>query len=356
MPDYIEDINNGQGKEQYTSRAEENIFRIPTSPAQYAVLQVLNTGGSDNKQSNLIKYKNSIRGSELEIRDEGTRKFDFTSNNAEVTVAIDDIKLLEKNSGAARDFFILLLIKIAQNIHNGIPNKLLVTITPREIIDLGLYSNSQTAKQSFDKAGEILTSIKISGRYKAKSNNYKSYTTDSSLRVLFIGTDSIYGQYTIYLNPLINWELFLNFITPLPKFYFKLARKAKDLLYYIFYMARVNSDKIAKSGKFNISYRAIQAFLGLPSEKNNRYPQRTILEPIEKAITEIEDANFCIENKRQFTITPYPALDNPDKLPIKDLLDKGYIQVGISGNYAIPYKELYSRQKKHIKSRAKKPH
>ena len=122
------------------------------------------------------------------------------------------------------------------------------------------------------------------------------------------------------------------------------------MLYYIFYLARQHTKEIQERGYFTINFRSLQAKLNLPSEVGNTNPYRTIKQPIEEAIEEIETAHSRIYNNTEFALLPV----YDDLAPITDFLDKGYLKVTLSGDFSNMFIELSNKQSKQIETAAKR--
>lgn len=334
--------------------------RMLTSPAQHLLEETLISAADETALQTLIGRKKKIdRHSSIEtVVVQDKRRVRYLSRTEEVTFELQDIKKFSEGSRQARDFLILILMKLPdQALFDGQLQRRTVHFTTKELVELGLYKTPKVAKQQFDKASDTLTSIKIRGTYKTRGKNGDVSFTDTAktLAVLFTTCTSYRGNLEVSLNEDVNWGAFVRFFTPFPYFYFKLSAKGRDLLYYIFYLAANNKAEIAKNGYFNISFRSIQSFLMLPSEIDNKFPGRLIKEPIEMAIEDIEAANAEIDSERQLTLTPYPPLDVAREMPIGRFLDEGFLQVGISGEYAKYYIEGHKRKVKQIeKTQSKK--
>lgn len=336
-------------------------FNLPTSAAQHTLFELLGAGADLDAQQTLIGRKKQLdRHTEIELYNQGNkRQIRYKSRSDELTLQLDDINVLTRGNDVAKDFFLVLLTKLPeQALFNGELCRDSIILSTRELVELGLYTRTEDAKRAFRQAAGILTSIKLKGKFKVKGHKDGGIYTDevNGLRVLFTGSDdSKRGQCIIHLNSKVNWGAFARFFAPYPKWGFALpSRKARDLLYYIFYMARIKKNEVAEHGYFNIRYRALQATLHLPSEDGNGNTFRTIKEPLEKAISEIEEENTKTDNDLQLTLTPFPSLEASSRIPIKEFLDKGYLRVEISGDYAKAYEELSERQAKKIKQTAKR--
>ena len=185
--------------------------------------------------------------------------------------------------------------------------------------------------------------MKVSGTIaKGKKKNIEQ----AELAVLFTYCRIKKNVVTVDLNSRINWEMLTQFYTILPKWAFSLPVKPWDLLYYVFYLARQNLDKISKQGYFTISFQAIHSRLVLPEAEYTKNPQRDIKDVIERSITEIEERAHTPE--LQF-IPRYNEKDN-----IKEYLSNGYLEVHFSGAYAAAFLDLYKRNAKRLEQAEKK--
>ena len=144
----------------------------------------------------------------------------------------------------------------------------------------------------------------------------------------------------------INWGFLSQYYTILPQYYFSLPNRGSELLYYIFYLARQNVDKIKHKGRFNISFRAIQQRLMLPSEVGNREPGKTIIRPIEEAVEQIETLHNKFYRNMELQLLPvYDVNSN-----IRDILDRGYLEVTLDGTIADVFINLCKDKEKQIKA------
>lgn len=321
----------------------EGFYKVPSSPATDLIHKVLGSGGD---LANLpTKGKSVSHGTQLSIFELAEkRQIISESNAASITIELADVDKLTGTNKAAKKMFVFALVKINEQAYSGGAfRRNFIGFPLQELVDIGFYSRIQSARYGFRSAADILTSMKIKGSLKKGRN--KAPTVEA-LSVLFTDTVIEKNYCTIYLNERIDWGLLASFYTILPRYAFRLPNRSFDLLYYIFYLARQNTKAIKKKGSFNISFRALQDRLNLPSEKGNTDPQRTIKEPIEKAITDIEEAN----RNSEFTMTPM----YDDTLPIADYLNSGYLKIELKGGYAADFIALAEEQTKQVAVAAKR--
>ena len=188
---------------------------------------------------------------------------------------------------------------------------------------------------------DTLTSLKIKGHIQ---KNKKAKSSIDALEVLFTGARIERGQCMIFFNERIDWSFMAQYFTILPRYYFQISNRSSDLLYYIFYLARQHAKDIEKQGYFNIGFRAIQHRLQLPSEIENREPSKTIRQPIEDAIEEIEEQHSNYYNNTDFSLLP--IYDESDS--ITNFLDNGYLKVMLTGDFAKMFIEISKNTTKQI--------
>ena len=128
-------------------------------------------------------------------------------------------------------------------------------------------------------------------------------------------------------------EFLASYFTVFPRFAYALSNNAFALVRYIFFLARQNTDKIKEKGSFTISMEAVRENLGLPSpdEVKNRKYRQFIIEPIEAAIEEIEEALKKVPEAKEygFTITPHGT----ETSNINKWLE-GFLEIGLNGDFA----------------------
>ena len=326
-----------------TERAEQqDFYNLPTSPATDGLIRVI--GSSGNLREFASRRKNVSHGQKVEVLESGSkRQVTMTGSDSTVTLELADINKLLGNNKTIKKFFIYTMIKLNEQAYSGgTMRRNYISFRLQDLIDNHLYSAPQSARTAFDRAGDVLTSIKAKGERKDGKNR----VTQSAIEVLFTGFERKSGDCIIHLNERINWGIFAAYYTILPKYYFDLSNRASDLMLYIFYLARQRVKDIAEDGgRFTIGMRAIQERLNLPSEVGNTDPQRTIREPIEAVIEELED--------REDPDIAVTAIYN-DNSSITDFLDHAYLEIILRGKYAAPFKELYDNEKKQIESAKRK--
>lgn len=320
--------------------AREIFYDLPDSPASHMIFEVLTSGTKDidtiserKKQvSNGTKYEVQALNNQRRISMENSR------GTIKIIVELNDIYKMSRSS---KKLFILSLIKAnEQALSNGELIKNYISFPLQELVDIGFYTNIDSARHGFKQGMLALTNITIQGSIRKSRNSTIDIQT---FQVPFIGGTINNGQCRIDFNPNIDWNFLAQYFTKLPRYYFKLSNKASDLLYYIFYIARQQTTKIADKGYCTISFRAIQSLLKLPSEIGNREPTRSIKQPIEDVIQEIEEAHGQQYGSCGLSLLPVYNEDGT----ILDFLNNGYLKVTLDGIFASNFIE--QKQKKEQK-------
>lgn len=324
-----------------------NFYNMPDSTASNLVMDVLGAGVDIADLP--ARRKQVTNNTTYEVLQEGNkRRVSIKNPKAELTIELSDIERLAGSNKPAKKLFVLSLIKAnEQAIHDGVLTQDYVSFPLQELIDIGFYKTPQSARKGFKDGAKTLTTFSVSGTIKKSKKNE---STIDFLRVLFTGYDIQNGQCYLFFNPHIDWGFFAQYFTILPRYYFRLPNRASDLLYYIFYLARQNTKKLEDDGYFTISFRAIQHQLQLPNEKGNRYPDRTIKQPIEEAIEKIENEHHVTYGTMEFSLEP----TYDEAASIRDYLDNGYLKVKLEGDFAQMFIQISKDTKKQIRDAEKR--
>lgn len=341
------DLNLGYQKETIPALPSKNLedyfYNIPSTAGTNSIMTLL--GNANDLETYKIRHKLINHNTTVEVKAEDNARAIITKNeNTELIIELNAEKAIGYNKGVKKVFVYILYKLSKQQITENLFEDKSLEFSLRELVEIGLYKNIDTARVGFNNAVETLTSLKVKGLIKDKIEQ-KKITEGNLTEVLFTGANVINGNCVIYLNQRINWPVFaLLYFAPLPKTYFSLGTKPSDLMYYIFTQARIRKNEIAKKGSFTIKLRTIQQELGLISEKNTKSPTDKIKNPILKAV---EDVNKAIDNP-DFYIT----VDYDKNGTIKDFLDNGYITVYMKGEFSKHLIEIAENQKTKIKALA----
>jgi len=282
---------------------------------------------------------NGNRHEEIKVIERGG-KTTFTRKNKQngstVIIEIDQAdKYLSKTN---KTFTKVLLFTLQKMTAQNFP--LEVGFSLQELVELGMYSTTSNAGRAVKEffAQQKLTTL--SGIVKKGRKTVKEEGG-----VLFYHYRLNNGYVTLSVNENFNMEFIANYFTVFPRFAYRLSNNAFSLVRYIFFLARQNAQAIKNKGTFTISLKAVRENLGLPSvdEVNNRKYKQYIIEPIEKAIEEIEDALQKVPEAKEygFTITPYTE----DTGNINKWLE-GYLEIGLNGDFAETFVRIATKTEK----------
>lgn len=326
---------------------QRDFYNVPDSTASNLILETLGAGAAI---ADLPARKRQVNhATTLEVYEDGQRRqVQLKTQKASVTIELADIDKLTGSNKPAKKLFVLALIKAnEQAIHEGQLTKNYVSFPLQELIDTGFYFTPQSARKGFNAGMDTLTSLKIKGHIQQTK---KKGSSIDALEVLFTGARIERGQCTIFFNERISWSFIAQYFTILPRYYFRLPNRASDLLYYIFYLARQHTKDIEERGYFTISFRAIQHRLQLPSEVGNNNPDRTIKQPIEEAIEQIEDGHSGLYGNEDFSLLPV----YDEYAPIASFLDNGYLRVELKGSFAETFIAISKDTAKQIEAAQKR--
>ena len=122
------------------------------------------------------------------------------------------------------------------------------------------------------------------------------------------------------------------------------------LLYNICFLARQNCERIKGNGCFRIKMSTVQSKLGLPDIQDSKNPTTQIIEPIENAISEIEEYQAKINTETDY-IKITPILH--DKYSYRSYLENGYLEIEIAGKYAEKFAEIAANKDKAIANKVR---
>lgn len=289
-----------------------------------------------NKGGRLVQQSNGNRHEEI-IRQKKGDSLRFTRTNKQngntviVEIAQADKYLSKTNKAFAKVLLFTLQKMNAQNF------PLEVGFTLQELVDLGMYSTTSNAGRAIKEFFAQQKQTMLSGSVKKGRKTVKEEGG-----VLFYHYRLENGYVKLSVNENFNMEFIANYFTVFPRFAYALSNNAFNLVRYIFFLARQNTKPIKEKGTFTISLDNVRENLGLPAPdevKNRRYKQ-LIIEPIEAAIEEIEEALKTVPEAKEygFTITPVGT----DTSNINKWLE-GYLEIGLNGDFAETFVKLATK-------------
>lgn len=264
-----------------------------------------------------------------------TRKNSQTGNTITVQIEQADTFLMSKKN---KTFAKVLMFTLQKMTAQHFPPE--VGFSLQELVDIGMYSNTSNAGRAVKDFFAQQKQTTLSGTVKKGKK-----VIQEEGGVLFYHYRLKNGYVTLSVNEKFNLDFISDYFTVFPRFAYALSNNAFSLVRYIYFLARQNSDDIKNKGKFTIGLESVRANLGLPSveEVTNRMYKKLIIEPIEKAIEEIEDKlqNLPEAKDCAFTITPYTK----DTGNINQWLE-GYLEIGLKGEFAETFVRIATKAEK----------
>ena len=218
----------------------------------------------------------------------------------------------------------------------------------QKMVDLGMYSNANSARVAVNNFFDRQLLIKIGGILKHGRKIIRE-----ECGVLFYHRSRRGNGHTVYsVNEKINMEFFAQFFTVLPSFAYALSENGFSLTWYIFYLARQNMKAIKENGSFNINLDTIREALGLPAVdavKGRKYKQY-IITPIMDAITEIMNGWEATKKGEEDNLEI--VLHIKDNANIMEWL-QGYIEVQLQGGLSAKFIEQAEKAEREQAKREK---
>jgi len=260
---------------------------IPSGSATHLIKKALNNPGrvTSPRRGQIKQTAHYLSGDSI---------ITYKGQDSTLTVTLEQTKkLFTKKIQNGAKVFNFLLEKLNEQHRPEV-----ITFTPQELINKGIYANKDSAVRGLNNVLSKMYAISIEGvatEYSGKIKTNQAYAKSRLIAAYKVS----YTNCEVAITPLIRNNT--RAITILPNWAYALNDNAYMLLDYIYYLARQEYKKIREDGYFNISLEAIRTHLGLPTPAEaGRYPAQLIQNPIEKAITEIEEARAGADLK----ITP----------------------------------------------------
>lgn len=307
---------------------------VPNGEIVYWLIRTLNS----SKGGRMVQASTRNRHEEITTLQKGDSLRFVRENKQTKTTQIVEMKNALKYLGKTKTFVKLLIFSLQKMTAQNFP--LEVGFSLQELVTLGVYENTSNARRAVKKFFEQQLDTPLSGTLKKGKRIINERES-----VLFYDLSIDNGFVTLSANPKINMEFIANYFTVFPRFAYALNGNAFSLVHYIFFLARQKAQDIKDKGTFTISLEAVREYLGLPSvdEVNNRKYRQYIIEPIEKAIEETEEALRKVPEAAEygFTITPYGT----DTSNIRQWL-QGYLEIGLKGDFAETFIRLATKAEK----------
>lgn len=280
-----------------------------------------------------LRRSSTNRHESIEARREGnevrfTRTNKQTGSTFTISLAQAD-KYLKKTSKTFKKLLMFSLQKLAAQ--NDTP---MIGFSLQELVDLGVYSTPSNAIRGIRTFFEQQKQTTISGHLKRGKTEIREEGG-----VLFYHYKIENGYVKLSVNENFNFDFIANYYTVFPSFAYALSDNAFTLVRYIFFIARQRSESIKDSGHFTINLDTVRENLGLPApeEVKNRKYKQYIIDPIEAAIEEIEEALNNVQEAKEYSFTITPII--PDSGNIHKWLE-GYLDIGLRGDFSEKFIEL----------------
>lgn len=298
------------------------LIATPSAAIIQLLLRIINSNGEE------LKASKGNRHEKITVKHEGTRTTYIRERKgaapSKYEIRIEQAAEVMKKTG--KTFARCLAYSLEQMTRQNFPREVVLPL--QELVDRGSYTRVDNAKRAMQDFFETQKKITLGGTEKRGRR-----TIFEEGGVLFYHYKYRNGIMTFAVNDNFNWDLIAAYFTVFPRFAYALSNNAFLLVWYIFYLARQNTDKIKAGKPFTISLEAVRAYIGLPdpAEVQNRKYRQFIMTPIEDAIEEIEEALRTLPEAKDlaFTITPYGT----DTSSIEEYL-QGYLEIGLSGAFA----------------------
>lgn len=292
-----------------------------------------------SKGGRLVEQSTGNRHEEILRQKKGdSLRFTRTNKQNESTVIVEIAQADKYLSKTNKTFIKTLLFTLQKMNAQNFP--LEVGFSLQELVDLGMYNNPSNARRAIKEFFAQQKQTMLSGTVKKGRKTVKEEGG-----VLFYHYRIDNGYVKLSVNENFNMEFIAPYFTVFPRFAYALSNNAFNLVRYIFFLARQNTTPIKNKGSFAVSLEAVRENLGLPAPKevkNSKYKQ-FIIEPIEAAIEEIEEAAKAAPEAKEygFTITPVGT----DTSNIYKWLE-GYLEIGLNGDFAETFVRIATKAEK----------
>lgn len=248
--------------------------RIPNSGAMHFLKGLL--------QGERIKENKKVTISPLNLMT-GEQEINYKSPSTELQITIED----NNRIGLKQDDNSLKIFNYMATKANDQGKKERITFYLSELVERGIYKTEHSAYKGVKLCFDKLMRMRITGTQQTGHGKKKKEIRVFKKQIL-IGYDIHEGGISCFEMQTEIQEYFFNYYNLLPKWTYKLPNKAYALCDYFFYIAYQRKDQITRNGKFSISYDSIRQTIGAPSPKDERRHKEKIIDPIEKALDEIE--------------------------------------------------------------------
>lgn len=175
-----------------------------------------------------------------------------------------------------------------------------------DLVSVGIYNSPDSAFRGVKKVFEKIYSISVEGSVTVFKGKEKKSVGYAKSRVIGF-YDVTYSQCKVSVTPMFREHT--PFFTIIPDWSYKLKNDSSFMLMdYIFYLARQNTQQISETGSFSVKIESVRKHLGIVSPDETQHHTQYIMEPIDSAISEIEEAQ-SIMSSGDIRITPVHIQD-----------------------------------------------
>ena len=332
--------------EKVTALAKYDI--LPTSPALY----LFNTALTHNsKRKTITTTKNGTKQSDRHqaIKYTPTKDgYTITQTNSRSGQILElTFTNTSKIQGkGVKKCFAYLLTKSNDQHFNPV-----ISFSLNELVERGMYSNTENARRGLKAALDTLQNIKFSGTIKKGKN--KSIV-QAEAGVLFYHYKIRNNAVEVSVNENFNIEFIAAYYALFPQFAYALTNSNSfDLCEYIFMQARTNSQAIKDKSSLTISFKRIRELLALPEEeeiakKNTKWkPKQYVIEPILSAIEDL----IAEAEKAKYKDFEIAAVYDPNYKNLSEFLE-GYIKITFKGEVYANLIRIAEQQEEKIEQAA----
>lgn len=328
-------------------------FKVPTTPSTEIIFKALQyrkniNNLATNKQQALSQKVILMRNN----ANKDQRQIVIKGKNHTQRLTINNETILRRAGAPCKKLWQYFLKAFNEQVLNGtdFTGDRLVVFPLQDIVDLGITTDKQTARNAFNSARKAFLTINLGTEYTTgKQNNV------SELAPLFAKITVDNSNCFFKISKEIDLDAFRNFYTIFPSSAFSIPDREFDLCQAIFSLARQNTDRIAKEGQFTISFKVLIDRLRLPKLSNDpkqrpKNPQRDIrnalLETFE-GLNEFLQESGLIE---KLAIT----CEAKDNGTIEEFVNTGKLRVEIKKDYAEIFATISERKTAKIEERKKR--
>lgn len=267
---------------------------LPNSAATYILKDFLQSG---NERQAYSKGKVTYSPPNLIT---GAQNITYEGASAYLEITINKIREIGlKQDENARKLFNYILTKANEQNKNE-----RIYFNLSDLVERGVYKTEHSAYKGVKLFFDKLMSIQVGGTQWAGYGKNKKEIRATKKQIL-IEYDVHEGSASFFemKREIIDFLcMYYNFF---PKWIYSLPNKAYALADHIYYIASQRKKEITKDGTFKISFDNIRQVLGLPDPRETQKHSEKIINPILKAIDDIEISQNVNTTMRMYLLPKY---------------------------------------------------